>query len=107
MATYHTGQANTIGSFSPLEEDFGAFIERIRRRCRVQINEVAALFPTYLPTWNRFTYSHTIGERKRLPRFEELLPLYQSLVIAGVQFSAAERNRYLALARQRIERASE
>ena len=105
MAIHRAQQENIVDSFSPAEEeDFGAFIERIRRRSRIQIQEVAAQFPQYLKEWDRFTYSHLVGERKRAPRFEELLPLYQALVIAGVHFNATERNQFLALARLKIER---
>lgn len=104
MAIHRVQQEDTKSSFSPSEEeDFGAFIERIRRRSRIQIQEVVAQFPEYLKEWDRFTYSHLVGERKRTPLFEELLPLYQALVVSGVHFSAAERNHYLALARLKIE----
>jgi hypothetical protein len=104
MAIHRMQQENTLSSFSPAEEeDFGAFIERIRRRSRIQIQEVVAQFPEYLKEWDRFTYSHLVGERKRTPLFEELLPLYQALVVSGVHFGAAERNHFLALARLKIE----
>ena len=104
MAIHRMGQENTVGSFSPSEEeDFGAFLEYIRRRSRIQIQEVVAQFPEHLKAWDRFTYSHLVGERKRTPLFEELLPLYKALVVSGVHFSAAERNYFLALARLKIE----
>ncbi len=107
MAIHRVQQEHTTGFFSPVdEEDFGAFIERIRRRSRIQIQEIAALFPKYLKGWDRFTYSHLVGERKRTPLLEELLPLYQALVISGVHFSVAERNQFLALARLKIESRS-
>ncbi len=107
MAIHRVQQEDTTGSFSPSEEeDFGTFIERVRGRSRIQIQEVAAQFPQYLETWNRFTYSHLVGERKRTPLFDELLPLYQALVISGVHFSAAERNQFLTLARLKIESRS-
>src|SRR5712692_5120227 len=89
--------------YQTMQEDFGALIDRIRRRSRIEIQEIAALFPQYLPEWDRYTYSHTVGERKRIPRMKELLPLYQVLVISGVHFSSAERNQFIALARQAIE----
>jgi len=113
MAVHRIQQDSTTGSFSPPEEDFGAFIERIRRRCRIQIKEVVDLFPTHLneltcgKAWDRFTYTHLVGERKRRPRFQELLPLYKCLVLAGVHFSAAERNHFLLLAWQTIEEPAE
>jgi tetratricopeptide (TPR) repeat protein len=104
MAIHRMQQENAVAAFSPSEEeDFGAFIERIRRRSRIQIQEVVAQFPEYLNAWDRFTYSHLVGERKRTPLFEELLPLYKALVVSGVHFSAAERNHFLALARLKIE----
>ena len=104
MAIHRFQQENAVDSFSPSEEeDFGAFIEHIRRRSRIQIQEVVAQFPEYLKEWDRFTYSHLVGERKRTPLFEELLPLYQALVVSGVHFGAAERNHFLALARLKIE----
>ncbi|GHP00817.1 hypothetical protein KSF_108640 [Reticulibacter mediterranei] len=91
------------------EEDFGAFIERIRRRCRIQIKEIVELFPAHLNEhtcgnrWNRYTYSHLVGERRRRIRLQELLPLYTCLVLAGVHFNAGERNRFLFLAWRMIE----
>jgi tetratricopeptide (TPR) repeat protein len=106
MAIHRIQQDTPIVTFSPPEEDFGTFIERIRRRSRIQIQEVVALFSTYLneqscgKKWDRFTYSHLINDRKRRPRFEELLPLYKCLVLSGVHFSASERNHYLFLAWQ-------
>ena len=104
MAIHRIQQENAVGAFSPSEEeDFGAFIERIRRRSRIQIKEVVSQFPEYLETWDRFTYAHLVGERRRTPLFEELLPLYKALVVSGVHFSAAERNHSLALARIKIE----
>lgn len=104
MAIHRIQQENAVSAFSPSEEeDFGAFIERIRRRSRIQIQEVVAQFSEYLKAWDRFTYSHLVGERKRTPLFEELLPLYKALVVSGVHFSAAERNHFLALARLKIE----
>jgi tetratricopeptide (TPR) repeat protein len=104
MAIHRIQQEHAVSSFSPPEEeDLGAFIERIRRRSRIQIQEVVAQFPEYLQAWDRFTYSHLVGERKRLPLFEELLPLYKALVVSGIHFSAAERNHFLALARLKIE----
>jgi hypothetical protein len=107
MAIHRIQQEDTTESSSPSEEeDFGAFIERVRRRSRIQIQEIAAQFPLYLEKWNRFTYSHLVGERKRTPLFEELLPLYQALVISGVHFSVAERNQFLALARLKVEHRS-
>ncbi len=107
MSIPHTQQMNSLDSFSPgSEEDFGTLIERIRRRSRIQIQEIVTQFPTFLKGWNRFTYSHLVGERKRAILFEELLPLYQALVIAGVHFSAAERNHFLSLGRARIESKS-
>lgn len=112
MALHRVQQRNNRIPYAPDEEDFGAFIERIRRRCRIQIKEVAEHFSTYLneaacgKDWDRFTYTHLVGERKRRPRFRELLPLYKCLVVAGVHFSAAERNRFLYLAWQIIEGAS-
>ena len=109
MALHHIQQNAALDSYTPDEEDFGAFIERIRRRNRIQIKEIADLFPFYLneqvcgKKWDRFTYTHLVGERKRRPRMQELLPLYRCMVRAGVHFSPAERNRYLLLARQIIE----
>jgi tetratricopeptide (TPR) repeat protein len=104
MAIHRIHQENAVSAFSPAEEeDFGVFIERIRRRSRIQIQEVVAQFPEYLKAWDRFTYAHLVGERKRTPLFEELLPLYKALVVSGVHFSAAERNHFLALARLKIE----
>ena len=107
MAIHRIQQEDNTNSFSPSEEeDFGAFIERVLRRSRIQIQEIAAQFPQHLKTWNRFTYSHLVGESKRTPLFEELLPLYQALVIGGVHFSVAERNQFLALARLKVEHRS-
>lgn len=104
MAIHRIHQENAVSAFSPAEEeDFGVFIERIRRRSRIQIQGVVAQFPEYLKAWDRFTYAHLVGERKRTPLFEELLPLYKALVVSGVHFSAAERNHFLALARLKIE----
>ena len=49
MAIHRMQQENAVAAFSPSEEeDFGAFIERIRRRSRIQIQEVVAQFPEYL-----------------------------------------------------------
>jgi len=77
MVIQRTQKINPPDSFSPgLEEDFGAFIERIRRRSHIQIQEIVAQFPTCLKGWNRFTYTHVVGERKRALLFEGLLLLY-------------------------------
>ncbi len=112
MALQRVQQSSALIHYKPNEEDFGAFIERIRRRSRVQIKEIAAFFPTYLSEqicgkkWDRFTYTHLVGERKRRPRIQELLPLYKCLVRAGVHFSTAERNHFLLLAWQIIEESA-
>src|SRR5438132_14232458 len=98
------GEVSAVAAFSPSEEeDFGAFIERIRRRSRIQIQEVVTQFPEYLNAWDRFTYSHLVGERKRTPLFEDLLPLYKALVLSGVHFSSAERNHFLPIERLQID----
>lgn len=112
MALHRIQQSTTLSPYAPDEEDFGAFIERIRRRNRVQIKEIVTFFPLFLneqicgKKWDRFTYTHLVGERKRRPRVQELLPLYKCLVRAGVHFSPAERNHYLLLAWQIIEEPS-
>src|SRR5712692_4595680 len=100
MAIQHIQPGERSPVYQTMQEDFGALIDRVRRRSRIEIQEIAALFPKFLPEWDRYTYTHTAGERKRTPRVKELFPLYQALVISGVHFTPAERNQFVALARQ-------
>jgi len=94
-------QVTTPLSFA-VEEDFGVFLSRMRRRYRMQIIEVVESLHSYLPKWDRFTYSR-IESGRRAPRFEELLPLYRGLVLGcGIAFPD-ERQTYLNLARKKIE----
>ncbi len=87
---------------SPADEDFGTFLERIRRRSRIQILEVVEYLPGYLVGWDRFTYGR-LESGRRAPRFEELVSLYQALVASGVHFIFEERYQFLELARQKID----
>jgi hypothetical protein len=98
----HDWPAENTKLLSPADEDFGAFLERIRRRSRIQILEVVEYLPGYLVGWDRFTYSR-LESGRRAPRFEELVPLYQALVTSGVHFKLEERYRFLELARQKID----
>ncbi len=94
----------TIPPSSVIEEDFGVFLLRLRRRYRLQIIEVVESLRSYLPKWDRFTYSR-IESGRRAPRPDELLPLYRGLVLGcGMAFSPDERQMYLNLARKKIER---
>lgn len=95
-------QVTTPPSFA-IEEDFGVFLSRMRRRYRMQIIEVVESLHSYLPTWDRFTYSR-IESGRRAPRFEELVSLYRGLVLGcGIAFGPDERQTYLDLARKKIE----
>src|SRR5260370_13561799 len=102
MAVHRIQQDSTTGSFSPPEEDFGAFIERIRRRCRIQIKEVIDLFPTHLndltcgKACDPFTYTPLFGEGNLRPCFQQLLPLYKCLVLPAVNFIPPEPNPFLS-----------
>jgi tetratricopeptide (TPR) repeat protein len=86
-----------------VEEDFGVFLLRMRRRYRMQIIEVVESLQSYLPKWDRFTYSR-IESGRRAPRFEELLSLYRGLVLGcGIAFGPDDRQTYLDLARKKID----
>jgi tetratricopeptide (TPR) repeat protein len=95
-------QASALPS-QVVEEDFGAFLSRVRRRYRMQILEVVDYLHPYLPKWDRFTYSR-IESGRRAPRLKELATLYRGLVLGcGMAFHPNERQTYLDLARKKIE----
>ncbi len=77
---------------------FGAFIKLIRHRHGLRQLDVLA----HLPGWTQATYSR-LETGEVAPAFDQLALIYQALRLAGVQWTVADRQQFLALARQRIE----
>src|SRR5712692_4753189 len=81
-----------------LQTHFGAFLKMQRLQWGVRQREVLL----YFPGWTQANYSR-LESGAIAPAFDQLLPLYSALLRAGVQWNATERQRFLALARKRIE----
>ena len=77
---------------------FGMFLRMQRDQWSVRQREVLL----YFPGWTQANYSR-LESGLIAPAFDQLLPLYGALLRAGVHWSAVDRQRFLTLARARIE----
>jgi hypothetical protein len=80
---------------------FGAFLADLRLHYGPRkIKQTKIL--EHLPGWTHSSYSR-LEDGVTSPRFDELAQLYTAFCQAGVFFSAATRQQFVALARRRIE----
>ena len=77
---------------------FGLLLKMRREQWDLKQREVLV----HLPGWTQANYSR-LESGVIAPAFEHLLPLYTALGLAGVQWTVADRQAFLELARRRIE----
>ena len=77
---------------------FGLLLKMRREQWDLKQREVLA----HLPGWTQANYSR-LESGVIAPAFEHLLPLYTALGLAGIQWTIADRQAFLELARRRIE----
>src|SRR6266516_3651089 len=80
------------------EQDFGILLKTLRSQRRVKQRTIVSLLPGWTPT------SYTRLENGEIsPRFDQLLPIYRAFQQAGITFPLAARQRFIALAREKIK----
>src|SRR5437764_4925534 len=84
---------------------FGAHLEYVRNRVKCSRSEVADALPQYFEKY-RVTFPmddprnmYYKVEKGRAVQFEELIPLYATLIGCDITFSAEERHTFVRLAR--------
>lgn len=77
---------------------FGLLLKLRREQWEIKQREVLA----YLPGWTSANYSR-LESGFIAPAFENLLPIYKALGLAGLRWTAADRRDFIDLARRRIE----
>src|SRR2546421_8427771 len=76
----------------------GRFLKMRRDQWDIKQREVLA----HLPGWTQANYSR-LESGVISPAFDQLLPIYRGLCLAGVQWTHSDRQQFLDLARRRIE----
>lgn len=88
---------------------FGAFLRYLREREQLPRQELTATLPDYFEEHNAATFLispdmyRKIEKGDRAPQYEELLPLYATLVGCGCKLTLQECSTFVRLARLKIE----
>jgi hypothetical protein len=76
----------------------GRLLKMRRDQWDIKQREVLA----HLPGWTQANYSR-LESGVIAPAFDQLLPIYRALCFTGVEWTLADRQQFLELARRRIE----
>jgi transcriptional regulator with XRE-family HTH domain len=96
MLQRQSSYRNAMTSLFPIH--LGAFLKMLRDRHGIVQAEVLK----YLPGWQQPAYSK-VEKDTRAPTFDQLVPIYKALALAGVQLTLQDRQHFVLLARRKIE----